>query len=505
MPTLSTLAQIAPRGPEPIIQPPLTDSSFKLDFSGIAGFFGGDSAWKALATTYILRPGTPPTVFLGYYNSPGAYEVVRRCAPIANSRFWDSIFPGDKQDAAEILGLEGKQGPPFLRSSGRTISTGHPAYLIAQEAQRRLQAAATPSPDRGRQYSVTVVNLVSKLSSPSRNPMLQAVRQQISHEQFLRDSSDMVRLMLLWGIPAYGCLTTCIICALVRDWWCFASILVGIFAGALIRLALCNGTLKIASMPPAHDPNLEAEETEFQEKENHPSPHQRRTDLSTEPAGGVLLYDQAVIVLRGNRDALFDLTRGRFCIEFEPDARDNFMIGLSALVIQFLTQILLIPQGTLFGQLMFVTSLGVSAIYNIILAMRQDALQTQYLFNLCGLDKSPFKANTMSSKAGQAVFACLALRHLPEYAPRALLDRLIPEQGGAWRRWKCLVARKLESRELKVEFSEEEKRGPGLNETEQSDLSQWLGDAEDAYCMQGWQPESAGKEKADHETGTGEK
>lgn len=153
----------------PFIQPPLIDSSFKLDLSGIAGFFGGGSAWKALAATYILDWATPSSVLLGVYNSPGAYEVVKRCAPITKSTFWDGIFPADKQDAAEILGLEGKCGPPFLRTSGETDRTRTPAYLVARKAQWPRHASPFPPFSIVHIFPITIVDLIPK-PSPKPSP-----------------------------------------------------------------------------------------------------------------------------------------------------------------------------------------------------------------------------------------------------------------------------------------------------------------------------------------------
>ncbi|RDX49360.1 hypothetical protein OH76DRAFT_1483300 [Lentinus brumalis] len=429
MPAISTLTKHTSRSPAPIIHTSLSESSFKLDSSGIAGFFGGDSAWKAVATTCILKRYVDTPVLLGYYNSPGAYEVVKRCAPLAKSTFWDSLFSGDDRDPAEILGLGLEAKPTFLSASGETIRTGHPAYLIARDAQRRW--AALPSSGHTDAY----VTIVEPPSQPSVT---------------LTDASIFRRaaLIIIWVVVGYGAsLAMCIVCALARDWWCFASILTGIFAGGYIRRPLIVTRARLEVTSPECGPNS-PKETERNEE-------------------GLLLHERGVILLRQCKLAKL---RG----------------GLFALVIQFLVQLVLIPQGTLFGQLMFVASLGLSATYNVYLAMHQDDLQTDYLLDLCGLDESSFKQTTMKSKAGMAVFACLALRHQPLYSPRKLLDELVTANGAVWSRWKELVAYKLEKAEP-MEFSQEGEGVQGLDEAEKASLAELLKDAEDAYRTQGWQ------------------
>lgn len=513
MPVISMLTELTSRS-NPVIQPPLTDSSFKIDFSGLAGFFGGDSAWKALASMCLFHPSDSPSVIFGLNNSPGVYEVVKRCAPIANSTLWDALFPGSSRDPAEVLGVEVETGPPSLHVSGCTTNSGHPAYLLAQEAYQNRQdlLSFAESP-----FSTTIVNLSARSSAAHATVAPLGVDRSVIRLIPIRSSQNNVDEpglieTLLWTLPSCGSIVPCIICALVRDWWCFASILVGIYAGAWIRLALFTGSLIIVFKDPmpalGSHPEMEREvQLELhdghptqQEDSQSPEPHEKSED------GGMLLHEKGVIVLRGNKTGVSALTRGHFHVKFPfPDVIAYLVgAGLWSLMIQFVAQLMLVPQGTLFGQLMFITSLAISFILNIFLAANQKKWQTQYLLDLCGLEKSSFKETTMGSKAGQAVFACLALRHLPGYAPRELLNRLVPDSGNAWVRWKYLVARKLESWEPPVEFkfSEAEKHPDDLNltETELSNLARWLEDAEEACSKEGWKPQSTKNEKAADET-----
>ncbi|EGO20228.1 hypothetical protein SERLADRAFT_400382 [Serpula lacrymans var. lacrymans S7.9] len=68
---------------------PLQHSDFTLDASGVAGFFGGDEAISAMATVHMYESRK----WLGWYNSPGSYTVAKRYGQLANSRFWDGLFP----------------------------------------------------------------------------------------------------------------------------------------------------------------------------------------------------------------------------------------------------------------------------------------------------------------------------------------------------------------------------------------------------------------------------
>ncbi|EGO27955.1 hypothetical protein SERLADRAFT_367532 [Serpula lacrymans var. lacrymans S7.9] len=81
-----------------IIPPiPLQNSDFTLNATGIAGFFGGDEAVSAMASVHMYEGRK----WLGWYNSPGSYVVAKRYGQLANSRFWDGLFPGVNVDPAD--------------------------------------------------------------------------------------------------------------------------------------------------------------------------------------------------------------------------------------------------------------------------------------------------------------------------------------------------------------------------------------------------------------------
>ena len=66
------------------------DTNINLDISGVAGFFGGDVEVSAMTTVHLYSARK----YLGWYNTPGSYEIARRYGQVARSRFWDGLYPG---------------------------------------------------------------------------------------------------------------------------------------------------------------------------------------------------------------------------------------------------------------------------------------------------------------------------------------------------------------------------------------------------------------------------
>ena len=107
------LIHLAARSSEVLDQPrSLEKSSFTLDSSGVAGFFGGDGAVSGMATVNLI----PNRRWGGWYNSPGSYEIAKQYGQLANSRFWDGLFPGGKHDPARLFELDGKRQLTYCRN-----------------------------------------------------------------------------------------------------------------------------------------------------------------------------------------------------------------------------------------------------------------------------------------------------------------------------------------------------------------------------------------------------
>ncbi|KAH9847271.1 hypothetical protein C2E23DRAFT_849614 [Lenzites betulinus] len=441
MAPISHLLQFAARQleSEPTIPVPLQDTNFSLDSSGVAGFFGGDGAVQGMGTVHLFRGRR----WFGWYNTPGSYEIAKQYGQLANARIWDGLFPGPNRDPAQLFGLDGKHGPRFLAAhSGSVIQrSGHPAYLIARKAQSIERRTPIRNSRRATcDYTVTTIDLAHE-------PPLS-----------IKPSRRRSHLPLLALIPITTSVAACVLCALVADWWCFASIALGILASGVACFAIGSGQLTFT----------------------HPSPA-----VGAPPGDGVLLDDEGIIVLRGREGAVNSLTRGRFCLRFDGEPRYS-SIGMCSvgLTLQFLLQLLFIPQGTLFGQVMFVATLGVSWAYNAYLSvLDKEDIQTDILMDVLHLSEpehiQKFECGT---RTAQVVFTALALN---SPRPMKLLDELLPNDTPVWQRWKQVLERKLLNGEPFTVVPSDLHAEPAFSDEDRELLRELFMDAQEAWT--GWQ------------------
>ncbi|KAG6380625.1 hypothetical protein JVT61DRAFT_4991 [Boletus reticuloceps] len=122
-------------------------------------------------------------------------------------------------------------------------------------------------------------------------------------------------------------------------------------------------------------------------------------------------------------------------------------IGLCSLLLlaSVLLQPLLIPQGTLFGQLLFLISLSVSSAYNFYISSLGEKIRRDILFEALGHPQMlRFRAGTWTT---MALFVCLLLFHgVERSSPEKdrhlrieILDSCLPDDTVIWRRWKAKV------------------------------------------------------------------
>ncbi|KAI0649499.1 hypothetical protein C8Q79DRAFT_999247 [Trametes meyenii] len=385
-----------------------------------------------MATVHLLQGRR----WLGWYNTPGSYEIAKQYGQLANSRFWDGLFPGVNRDPAQLFGLDGKSGPRFLAAhSGSSINpSGHLAHLIARKARNEPIARSIVNKRRSTlEHTVTTVDL-------SYSP---------KQEELPRPQKS--RLPLLALIPIAVSIAASVLCGLVADWWCCGSIAFGVLASGLACFVIGSGKLTF----------------------RHPAPAK-----GAPPGDGILLNEGNILVIRGEEGAVNALTRGRFCLTFTSQPRyENIGVCSVLLTIQFLIQLLLIPQGTLFGQLMFVVTLGVSWFYNAYLsALDKEDIQTDILLELMRLNKTSIQKIALGTRTAQAVFTLLAL-NCPR--PRKILDELLPNDTPAWRRWKDVIIRRITHNEP-LRFKEEDWKVPDLSDSAEL-LYDLFTDAEEAY------------------------
>ncbi|KAH7904982.1 hypothetical protein BJ138DRAFT_1165629 [Hygrophoropsis aurantiaca] len=121
-------------------------------------------------------------------------------------------------------------------------------------------------------------------------------------------------------------------------------------------------------------------------------------------------------------------------------------IGLCSLLLtlQFVAQLLLRPQGSLFGQLIFVASLAVSWMYNSYLSsLDKENVQADILMEHV-LHKPSMKKYVFGTRTTMAVFIVLVLN--PADPIKALRD-IIPNDIKVWKMWREMVGERIENRE----------------------------------------------------------
>lgn len=405
-------------------------TNFSLNTSGVAGVFGGEEAVATMATVHVYEHRK----WLGWYNSPGSYTVAKRYGLLANSRFFSGIFPGIHTDPATLFELDGWRGPKFRAAHSGSIldETGHLASLFLKECSD-LPADAVPG-RQTKQIGVTVAEL-------------HHVPEEHMYPQPLDMASPIVAL-----IPITVSIGTSVTCAYFHDWFSFSMILLGTIASGVSCLVIGSGKLTFT--------------------------HPKAAD-GCPPGDGVLGTDKEIAVLRGPEGAVNCITRGKFSLLFSSEPHyDNIGWCSVLLMIQFVGQLLLIPQGSLFGQSLFLASLAVSWAYNLWLsALDKEKIQRAMLMTRV-LRRPKMKRYLLGTRTSMAVFVTLLLK--PE-EPRLILDHLISNDTPLWNSFKETISQRLCTMEKeKLHFDPPDQHRPSTV----SDEKLWrtlYGDAQSAY------------------------
>ncbi|KAI0670690.1 hypothetical protein C8Q78DRAFT_140787 [Trametes maxima] len=376
---------------------------FDLDISGVAGFFGGDASVSAMATVHIYEGRK----WLGWYNQPGSFEIAKRYGQLSRSRFWDALYPGVNVDPAVLFEFDGMEGPKFTAVRSGTVlpKTGHVAQLFVDEC-KDLPIALSPKDIPGTKTRVAKPGFVTIADLPHAPHPVETPRQQ-------RNAAS-----ALACIPILASIAACASCAVLHDWYSFASILIGIIASGVSCYVIGMGVLTF-SHPEA-------------------APGAPRGDGVMDSGGNEL------VVVRGEEKAVNSITRGCFSLEYDSKPQYH-TIGASAmlLTLQFLAQLLLIPQGTLHGQILFLASLAFSWGYNSYLSSLDKAsIQRTILIDqvLRIADKDAgMKKYELGTRTQMVVFTLLALAPAKETALKKVLDDLLPNDTDVWNLWKAHV------------------------------------------------------------------
>ncbi|RPD65812.1 hypothetical protein L226DRAFT_179350 [Lentinus tigrinus ALCF2SS1-7] len=419
---------------------PLRDSSLNLDISGVAGFFGGDVAVSAMGTVSLYEGRK----WFGWYNSPGSYEIAKRYGRLAQHRLWSGLYPGVTDNPAVLFELDGKVGPRYraVHSGTSMDQTGHLAYLLCQECKDRTKQDWDGEEGARKTFPIDVSIVYLHRVPPK--------------ELSPRDRQVHVTNRLSF-LPILTSAAACLICAFVADWFCCSMIGFGMFCSGVSCWVIGSGEFKFT----------------------HPEP------AAGAPVGdGYLMDNEQVVILRGAEGAVNPITRGRFSLQYDSHPRYH-NIGWSSvlLTIQFLLQLLVVPQGTIFGQVMFLASLAASWLYNSFLSsLDKEIIQRRILVNDI-LAKPALHKYRLGTRTAMAVFVMLVLsssESMDRRSLRKLLDDLLPNDTDAWCRWKYTVVKEiaLRSKDREPNF---QLRESTAREADEKLLKNLYGDAQSAY------------------------
>ncbi|KAG1898947.1 uncharacterized protein F5891DRAFT_1147619 [Suillus fuscotomentosus] len=421
------------------LQIPFHGSPFSLDSAGVAGFFGGDETLSAMGTVHLYRGRR----WLGWYNSPGSYTVAKRYGQLANSRFWDGLFPGPNSEPAETFGLDGKAGPRYVASlSGTDMATGHLAYLTIQMS-KELEGMAV----QGKASTETLPASVTVIRVGDVMDMDEVGMMSIHHA-------------LLATIPITISIMTCFSCAIFDDWYAFSLILLGIISSGITCFVI--GTARLHLRGP------------------------KTVTPGVPPGDGLLLTPRDVVVLIGSEKDVNVITKGHFLLGMhgKPEYRS---VGLCSLLLlaQFLLQLLLIPQATLFGQMMFLASCAASWVYNSFLSsLESEKIQGDLLCKALQVKDHAVQKYCLHNRRSQAVFACSILSDGNEtnedFDAERMLSLFVPNKTRVWNLWRKKVAAQLKSACPDKIFHVTAEEKEGLCEEQSTLLETFLDDADRA-------------------------
>ncbi|KAF8439380.1 hypothetical protein L210DRAFT_3542198 [Boletus edulis BED1] len=408
---------------------PLDTSRFTLDTTGVSGFFGGDEAISAMGTVHIYRGRR----WLGWYNTPGSYQIARQYGLVAKSAFFKGCFPGVRKDPASLFEFDGWQGPRFLAVASGTVidNTGHLASVLLKKCAS-IDGVHIPG-RAGSGVGVTIVRL-------------NTIPPKVVYPERITNYSPFFAT-----IPISVSLAACIASGVYNDWFSCSLILWGILSNGISCLVIGFGSLCFTHHEPAP---------------------------GSPPGDGILGSGKEFVLLQGDEGAVNSITIGKFSLEFPSKYHDEYIGYCSILLtIQFIAQLFLIPQGSLFGQIMFISSLGVSWVYNSWLsAFDKEKIQQHILLDVV-LKNPSLTKYTLTTRTAAVVFALCVLS--PEN-PSKILEAYLPNDTKVWRRWKETVLQRFRSKE-KLHFKQEDWNLSGYTDEERKLLRSLYGDAQAAY------------------------
>ena len=300
------------------------------------------------------------------------------------------------------------------------MQTGHLGYLALERCKEVLEETRVP----GRQTTPAFVALIDLGS--------------VDYDHNVPRLSKTNAFLAL--IPVIVSIVTCVMCALAFDWYSFSVILVGILASGFASMTIGSGKLFLKSV--------------------------RNPAQGSPPGDGILvpaIWEDMVVVVKGAEPAVNAITKGKFGLELRAITRCSLLHML-----KFVAQ-LFIPQGTPFGQLMFIISLCVSWAYNFyISSLRTERVQAGILFQKLGDPQiRKFAIGTRTTMAAFVAFLVFHGVNNPSHiAIQNTLRTCLPYDTYVWEKWRNKVARQVCDKSLSCLKLDDEGDDSGLTESD---------------------------------------
>ncbi|KAH9946396.1 uncharacterized protein BXZ73DRAFT_86525 [Epithele typhae] len=358
--------------------------------SALLGFVGGDQTATALYLTHIAGRQRIPTLV----NSPGSYFAARALAVLHKARVWDGLHPGVSVDPCSLASPSTTPGPKFIASVSGTIldSTGPIAQELLEHT--RSLSAQTVSGRRTTPLAVTIVELPDAPHS---------------------ELHPTARISAPVFLPILASAAAATFCGLTSDYTTLAAIAFGMLCSAGASRALHAGDLTFTR------------------------------PLSTPGAtvgDGYLETGNEFIVLRGSETAVAAVTRGQMTLRFRSECTHR-SLAFAALLLgtQCVAQLLLLPLGTLLGQLAFLLATAAAWLYHAHVARQAPAAWRRLVLE----DVLSAPAMARYSVGTRTAAAVVLMRLLRPADVEEQLARLLPNNTPVWKLWRETVAQRLRS------------------------------------------------------------
>jgi hypothetical protein len=328
------------------------DPNFQLDLSGVAAFLGGDEAVSATVAAF----STGNIGWTGWYASPGSYAVAKYFGRTLEGKLWKACFPGERIDLSQAFRLHSPSEYQFYGLESFTKCRPHsniPDCLVADlgknvDVEKIINSSAIgshvehtqrPLPKKDEQLEVGAPALihvftVGKANAPNET---QRPRSWVT-EGFYKIPPN--RRKAMYGLAALAVdVAFLVILAVIEEWWIFSIILASIVCNFSFVNSLRSCKIEVVK--------------------------HKVSSNDTPPGHGIFAHDteNTFIAVFGTEDMVNNIAKTKLQV---TRTGAELWTGMACMSMQllFLAQILITPQGSLAGQIIFLASLLVGWIAN---------------------------------------------------------------------------------------------------------------------------------------------